>query len=123
MVELKVLPRWEDARGSLVAVEKIPFDVKRVFWVYDMDTWRGGHAHETCKQMLIAVHGRVLVKAGEWAGWLSDPHMGLYVPPGNMIDFYGPSAVLLVLCSDYYSNDYVPRKGTRNMEEVCTCAS
>ena len=102
------LDAWADRRGKLVAVEKLPFDIKRAFWLYDLKDWRGGHAHKKCEQLLVAMHGEVWVEAGDWEGYLSDPEEGLYVPPGNHVDLYGKEAVILVLCSEYYdSEDYV----------------
>ena len=53
-----------DERGSLVALEKgcnLPFDVKRVYYIFDTgpDVTRGCHAHRNLKQMLVALSGRV----------------------------------------------------------------
>lgn len=53
---------FKDHRGTLSfaeAEEHIPFDIKRLFWIYDVKEGmsRGGHAHKKCKQAIIAVKG------------------------------------------------------------------
>ena len=62
---------FEDERGSLLPInlKEIPFDVKRVFTVYNVpkDTIRGDHAHYQTKQYLICVKGmiKVILESGE----------------------------------------------------------
>ena len=62
---------FEDERGSLLPInlKEIPFDVKRVFTVYNVpkDTVRGDHAHYKTKQYLICVKGmiKVILESGE----------------------------------------------------------
>lgn len=56
------LPRITDPRGNLTVAEankNIPFDIKRVYWLYDVPggECRGGHAHKQIKEILIAVSG------------------------------------------------------------------
>jgi dTDP-4-dehydrorhamnose 3,5-epimerase-like enzyme len=103
------LPTFTDCRGSLTAIEKQPFEVKRAFWLYDLRDVRGGHAHKTCQQLIVAVHGVVKVEVGGEKYWLMNPSRGLYVPPGHVVDLYG-AGTALVLCSDYYDrNDYIER--------------
>lgn len=104
---LIALPTHTDVRGSLTVGEKDPFEVKRAFWVYDMRDWRGGHAHWLCHQLIIAIHGALEVIVEGERFWLTKPSVGLYVPPKNKVDFYGPG-VALVLCSEHYDEaDYV----------------
>jgi len=107
------LPKIIDSRGNLSVVEnskEIPFDIKRVFWLYDVPTGelRGGHAHKDNEQILIAPHGRftVLVDDGKKRETflLDKPNVGLYI--GNnvwreMSDF-SEGAVCLVLASKPY---------------------
>jgi hypothetical protein len=101
------LPTYKDVRGNLTAVEKAPFDIKRAFWIYDMRDWRGGHAHRKCHQLIVAMHSAIQVRVEGETTWLLDPSVGLYVPPGNMVELYGTGAVL-VLCSEYYDEgDYI----------------
>ena len=98
----------------LTAAERLPFDIKRVFWVYcttGLD--RGGHAHKECEQMIVAVHGRFrVVLDGEEPGVsLITPHFGVYVPAGVHVTLtdWSAGAVALVLCSqEYDKDDYLP---------------
>lgn len=113
-----------DARGKLVAIEEfkdIPFDVKRVYYIYDTleDVVRGHHAHKSLQQILICVHGSCKIKLDDGKEQeivlLDKPNEGLYVSNvmwREMFDF-SPDAVLLVLASELYDEaDYI-----RNYEE------
>ena len=105
----------QEERGRLTVITPgegtiVPFDVKRVFYIYGvpLKTVRGGHAHKTCHQFLVAVSGMVLVKCGNGEEhMLDDPEYGLYVPPGNTtrMIFLTPDACLLVLASEEYNKD------------------
>lgn len=66
------LPKIEDPRGNLTFVEEknhIPFDIKRVHWIYDVPGGgvRGGHAYKKNKQFIIALSGSfdVIIKDGK----------------------------------------------------------
>jgi hypothetical protein len=113
-----------EERGRLTTVAPgegtmLPFDIKRVFYVYDVPLHeiRGGHAHKTCHQLLIAVSGMVLIKTGNGKEHLlTDPQFGLYVPPGNTVRmiFSTKPACLLVLASEPYDpDDYVYDAGEK----------
>ena len=108
-----------DTRGQLVALEQfkdIPFEIKRVYYMYDTgeNVRRGYHAHQNLEQILICIHGscKVLLDNGfeRKKVFLEKPYEGLYVPNDmwrEMYDF-SPDAVLLVLASEYYDeNDYI----------------
>lgn len=114
-----------DERGSLVVAEgsgkAIPFDIKRVFYMYgsDTDIVRGQHANRKTEFVLINVSGTSKVKMDN--GYETDivelnkPRMGLYVPTMMWKDMYDFSAdsVLLVLASEHYDgSEYI-----RNYEE------
>lgn len=100
----------------LEAKRDIPFDIKRVYYIYDvaLDERRGFHAHRKLQQVLLCVHGscKILLDDGreKTVVELADPAEGLFV--GNamwreMYDF-SPGAVLLVLASEYYDEaDYI----------------
>lgn len=105
-----------DDRGSLVALENghnLPFDVKRVYYIYGTkpNVARGFHAHKKLKQLLIAVSGTVTVKC-EYNGsqkeyTLNRPDEGLLIEGlvwREMHDF-SSDCVLLVLADDYYNED------------------
>jgi len=107
------LPKIIDSRGNLSVVEnskEIPFDIKRVYWLYEVPTGelRGGHAHTDLQQVLIALHGKlsVIVDDGKKRETflLDKPNVGLYISNNvwrEMSDF-SEGAVCLVLASKPY---------------------
>ncbi len=108
-----------DDRGQLVALEEfkdIPFEIKRVYYMYDTgaEVRRGFHAHKSLKQILICIHGscKVLLDNGTEKKVipLEKPYEGLFVDNDmwrEMFDF-SKDAVLMVLASEYYDeNDYI----------------
>lgn len=108
-----------DHRGQLVALEEfkdIPFEIKRVYYMYDTleGVRRGYHAHKNLEQILICIHGscKVLLDNGREKKkvFLEKPYEGLYIPNNmwrEMYDF-SPDAVLMVLASEYYNEeDYI----------------
>lgn len=108
-----------DERGQLVALEQykdIPFEIKRVYYMYDTgkDVRRGFHAHKSLEQILICIHGscKILLDNGKEKKIVSleKPYEGLYISNDmwrEMYDF-SPDAVLMVLASDYYKEeDYI----------------
>lgn len=108
-----------DARGQLVALEEkkeIPFDIKRVYYIYDTlaGVHRGFHAHKSLKQLLICIHGscKVLLDNGQEKEIvvLDKPYEGIFIQNyiwREMYDF-SSDAVLLVLASEIYDeSDYI----------------
>lgn len=115
------LPRFTDRRGNLSPVTnnvEIPFDVKRVFYIYDIPGGedRGAHAHKECHQFLCAVSGsfEVLVDDGKLKRTviLNRPYYGLHIPPGIWASegAFSSGAICLVLTSHFYDEiDYIRR--------------
>lgn len=114
-----VFQQHGDERGMLVALEEckdIPFEIKRVYYLYDTkkEVRRGFHAHRSLEQILICIHGscRVLLDNGAEKKTVSleKTYEGLYIANDiwrEMYDF-SPDAVLLVLASDFYrEEDYI----------------
>lgn len=113
--------KHSDNYGNLVPIEAnkdIPFDVKRVYYIYEVkeNIRRGFHSHKDLHQMLICVNGsvKILVKNPneEEVIELNDASKGLYIGPmiwREMYDF-SDGAVLLVLASEYYTEDDYIRK-------------
>jgi UDP-2-acetamido-3-amino-2,3-dideoxy-glucuronate N-acetyltransferase len=118
-VKLHALPLVTDLRGALTFAEfpsHLPFEVKRLFLVYDVPSReiRGEHAHRTLHQFLICVHGSCCVLADDGENrrefWLDSPTVGLYLPPliWSVQYKHGLDSVLLVLASDIYdAGDYI----------------
>lgn len=108
-----------DDRGQLVALEEfkdIPFEIKRVYYMYDTKEGvrRGFHAHKSLEQILVCIHGtcKILLDNGKEKKIipLEKPYEGLYIANDmwrEMYDF-SPDAVLLVLASQIYDEaDYI----------------
>ena len=108
-----------DNRGHLVIIEgnqDIPFDIKRVFYIYgsDKDVIRGRHANYNSEFVLINVAGTSKVKVDDGTNQkvfdLDRPHIGIYLPKLVWKDMYDFSedSVLLVLASEHYDgNEYI----------------
>jgi hypothetical protein len=112
------LPKITDPRGNLSVIEggvQIPFDIKRVFYLYDVPTGadRGAHAHKALHQFLICLSGSFDVSLDDGTEkktvHLNRPWQGLHIPPmiwAAEINF-DPGSVCLVMASDRYDEtDY-----------------
>ena len=102
-----------DERGKLVVIEggqAIPFEIKRVFYIYESDSTvvRGQHANQESEFVLINVAGKSKVRITdgkeEYIVELNKPMMGVYLPKMIWKDMYdfSPDSVLLVLASTHY---------------------
>ena len=114
------LDRHNDQRfGNLTVVENgetLPFDVKRVYYLYDIPggEGRGAHAHKELEQLIIAASGSFTVTLDDGkckrSFFLNRPYQGLYVKPGlwrDLVDF-SSGAVVMVLASEVYQKeDYI----------------
>ena len=117
MVELD--KHHSDRKGNLTVVENgetLPFDVKRVYYLYDVPGGesRGSHAHKELEQLIIAASGsfNVTIDDGQRKRtfFLNRPYQGLYVKPGLWRDLqdFSSGAVCLVLASEIYQiDDYI----------------
>ena len=123
-ITMYTFPPHGDDRGQLVAIEAmkdLPFEVKRVYYIYDTlpGVRRGFHAHRNLQQILLCVSGscKIHLDNGDDTAevLLSKPNEGLYIANDmwrEMYDF-APGTVLLVLASEYYDEaDYI-----RNYED------
>ena len=109
----------DDARGKLVVIEggqTVPFDIKRVFYIYgcDADIIRGHHANQESEFVLVNVAGsskvRITDGTEEMVVELNKPMTGIYIPKMLWKDMYdfSPDSVLLVLASTHYNeNEYI----------------
>ncbi|MDE6019087.1 MAG: FdtA/QdtA family cupin domain-containing protein [Muribaculaceae bacterium] len=105
-----------DRRGNMSVVENgksLPFDVKRVYYLYDVPggVERGGHAHRSLFQLIIAVSGSFSVTLDDGhlkrTFMLNRPYKGLLVVPGlwRTIEDFSSGAVCMVLASSQYDED------------------
>lgn len=110
-----------DERGKLVVIEggeAVPFDIKRVFYIYGSDSTvvRGQHANKKSEFVLINVAGKSKVKITDGKDSmvveLDKPMMGVYLPPMIWKDMYDFSedSVLLCLASTHYDGEEYVRK-------------
>ena len=108
-----------DSRGQLIALEEnkeIPFNFKRIFYIYGTQNGvpRGQHSHYKTKQLLVCVHGRCKVSLDNGKEKkiysLYKPELGLFQDKliwGEMFDF-SSDCVLMVLADDIYNeSDYI----------------
>ena len=119
-----------DERGQLVVVEgggNVPFDIKRVFYIYgsDKDVVRGQHANRKTEFVLINVAGKSKVRIKDGEGneiifCLNRPHTGLYIPTMVWKDMYDFSedSVLLCLASEHYDSSEYIRNYEQYVEEI-----
>lgn len=118
-----------DERGKLVAIEgaqEIPFEIKRVFYIYDSDpaVVRGQHANRDSEFVLINVAGKSKVRITdgkeEFVAELNKPMMGVYIPKMIWKDMYdfSPDSVLLVLASTHYDGGEYIRDYSHYLEIV-----
>lgn len=118
------LPRIGDRNGSITAVNnslEIPFEVNRVFYLYDIPGGesRGAHAHKECHQFLIAATGSFEVELFDGTVRrtvsLNRPNIGLHIPPGiwaSEVNFSSSSICLVLASHRYDEQDYL-----RNISE------
>ncbi|MGE8555254.1 MAG: sugar 3,4-ketoisomerase [Chryseobacterium jejuense] len=105
-------------KGNLTVVENsnFPFEIKRVFYLYDIagGESRGAHSHKECHQFLTAASGsfEVSLDDGKFKRqvFLNRPDIGLHIPPGiwaSEVNF-SSGAICLVLASHHYNEkDYI----------------
>ncbi len=112
------LPKHTDRRGNLSFIEEnthVPFDIKRVYYLYDMPAGaeRGAHGHKALEQLIIPLSGsfEIILDNGKetFPFFLKKPWEGLYVPPmyWRELKEFSSGAVCMVLASEKYDeNDY-----------------
>lgn len=113
------LPKIENRAGNISIVENsynVPFDVKRVFYIYDIPGGkdRGSHAHKECHQFLIAVSGSFEVELNDGFNkrtvLLNRPNFGLHILPGIWAgekSFSSGSVCLVMASHKYLEEDYI----------------
>ena len=117
-IELISIPKIQEPRGNLSIIEHdiIPFEMKRVYYLYDIPSSavRGGHSHKKLQQVLIAISGSfdVVLKDGKTQKkvTLNKPSKGLLI--GNNIwrelENFSSGAVCLVIASQVFEEaDYI----------------
>lgn len=123
------LGRISFEEGNLTVVENnsiFPFDVERVFYLFDIagGESRGAHAHIECHQFLIAASGsfEVALDDGKYKRkvLLNRPNIGLHIPPGVWAseENFSSGAICLVLASHTYNEEDYIRDYTNYLEYI-----
>jgi len=113
-----IIPKIEDRRGNLSVIEKnvVPFEIKRVYYLYDVPAGaeRGGHAHKKLQQFMVALSGSfdVVLNDGkqETIVALNKPFEGLLIPNGywrELKNFSSGSVCLVVASEVFEEEDYI----------------
>lgn len=113
--EIITLPKIVDPRGNLTVAEgaSLPFPIRRAYWVYDVPGGesRGGHAHKSLWQLLVAVSGSFSVTLDNGKRketiLLNHPWQGLIIRNNTWrtLDDFSSGAVCLCLASEKYDED------------------
>ncbi|MEJ7692838.1 FdtA/QdtA family cupin domain-containing protein [Daejeonella sp.] len=116
MAQIIDLTTHTDKRGNLTVIEKIiPFDIKRIFYIYGVDnSVRGGHRHKTTVQAAITIKGSCRIRnnngLSENQYILDNPSKCLLLEPEDWhtMDQFSEDAILMVLAStEYDPEDYI----------------
>lgn len=110
------LERHQHANGHLSVLENgihVPFNVKRVYYLYDVPSGeeRGGHSHKRLMQFMVAISGSfdVIIDDGvqQKCVTLNRPYKGLLIVPGiwRIINNFSSGAVCMVMASEHYNED------------------
>jgi hypothetical protein len=113
------LPKVLATSGNITALNNgidSSFDIKRVFYIYDVPSGeaRGAHAHFNCHQLLVAATGSFKVEVFDGIESetysLNTPDKGLHIPPGiwaSEFDFSGGAICLVLASEEYDEKDYI----------------
>lgn len=113
------LPKIKNRAGNITPLHnsvEIPFDIKRVFYLYDIPGGesRGAHAHKECHQFLVAASGsfEVVLDDGKIKRvvQLNRPYLGLHIPPGiwaSEVNFSSGAICLVLASHGYNESDYL----------------
>ncbi|MCW3804158.1 sugar 3,4-ketoisomerase [Plebeiibacterium marinum] len=116
---LITLPKHHDIRGNLSFIEEdthLPFDIKRVYWIYDVPGGekRGGHAFKETEELIVALSGSfdVVLNDGtrEYRFSLNRSYYGVYIPKmmwRELENFSTNSLAVIISSTDYSVNDYI----------------
>lgn len=117
--ELFNLDVMGDARGKLISIEggkSVPFEIKRVYWIYDTSPGidRGFHAHKNLEQLIVAIDGacEFVLDDGKEREFvrLDRPDKALFIGKNMWREMrhFSYGCKLLVLASEYYNqNEYI----------------
>lgn len=110
------LPKITDHRGNLTFIEggrHIPFDIKRIYYLYDVPggASRAAHGHRKLQQLMVSMSGSFDITLDDGKEkrtfHLNRSYYGLYIPPmlWRDLDNFSSGSVCMVLASDFYNED------------------
>jgi hypothetical protein len=121
LVDLPVINTDSGTITSLNNSKELPFDIKRVYYLYDVPNAadRGAHGHKMLKQLIVAASGSFTINLFDGKNSrffvLNQPNQGLLIVPGiwrELNGFSGGGICLVLASEEYDENDYI-----RNYEE------
>ncbi|MCQ2113742.1 MAG: FdtA/QdtA family cupin domain-containing protein [Bacteroidaceae bacterium] len=126
------LPLFRDERGVLTFAEAqtmIPFEIKRLFWIYGIPEGktRAGHAHKTCQQAIIPIHGSfdIFITNGKYEETITmnEPNEIIAIPAGVWCELknFSKDAVVLVATSEHFDADDYLQPYNEFLEFIETC--
>lgn len=119
MAKILNLQTFTNERGNLTVIEKVlPFDIKRVFYIYGVDdSTRGGHRHKKTVQAAVCIQGECKIYNTDGTTneifHLNSPSKCLILEPQDWHEMYdfSKNAILMVFASEYFDqNDYIYEK-------------
>ncbi len=112
MSQIIELATITDERGSITIAEKvIPFEIKRVYWIYNLSAKRGGHRHKKTIQALVCINGscEIFIDNGKEkkSVMLDRSNRCLILEPDDWhtMESIDSNSVLLVMASEHYDKD------------------
>ena len=123
------LPKISDPRGNLTFIEggrHVPFDIKRVYYLYDVPGGadRGAHAHKDLHQLIVAMSGSFDVVLDDGTRkhrfHLNRSYFGLYICPmmWRELDNFSSGSVCMVLASERFDESDYHRDYASFMQDV-----
>lgn len=113
------LPKIHNRAGNITSIENhfhVPFDIKRVYYLYDVPggSARGGHAHNDLEQFIVAVSGAFDVLLDDGINTktihLDRPYNGVYIVSGiwrELMNFSSGATCLVLASRNYSEDDYI----------------
>lgn len=109
-------PKNHQLNGNLTSITngvEVPFDIKRIYYLYDVPggNSRGGHAHKDLYQIMVALSGSFTVTIDDGNNkqsfHLFQPYQGLLIPPGlwRDLDTFSSGSICMVLASELYDEE------------------
>ncbi len=118
-------PLHSDPTGNLVVADEcdLPFEIKRIFWVFDIEGSRGDHALKTCHQLIVPMSGIIeVVTRHKTPGLINSfvleaKRFGLYLPPMTWREIHGTwlSTFFVLASHPFNEDDYIDGVDNFNM--------